>query len=214
MLITLLVAAGLAAALVLAVVRAAAPVRAGGEGQASLTAAARVDPLAMWAAVLVPSLVLLGWHNAGPVVLAPLGAIAVWFAYRVAAPASVPLRPAPAGGSPGPAPSGGSPGPAPAGGHGSGSGRGSALYHLILTAAAAWAAVSLADALGPHPASRQLGSLIQHVIAWIVLLLASMGWLLGAFATPGKPSPGPSRVLGVLEALLAATLAACFFTVS
>jgi hypothetical protein len=205
MLITLLVAAGLAAALVLAVVRAAAPVRAGGEGQASLTAAARVDPLAMWAAVLVPSLVLLGWHNAGPVVLAPLGAIAVWFAYRVAAPASVPLRPAPAGGSPG---------PAPAGGHGTGPGRGSALYHLILTAAAAWAAVSLADALGPHPASRQLGSLIQHVIAWIVLLLASMGWLLGAFATPGKPSPGPSRVLGVLEALLAATLAACFFTVS
>jgi hypothetical protein len=205
MLITLLVAAGLAAALVLAVVRAAAPVRAGGEGQASLTAAARVDPLAMWAAVLVPSSVLLGWHNAGPVVLAPLGAIAVWFAYRVAAPASVPLRPAP---------SGGSPGPAPAGGHGTGSGRDSALYHLILTAAAAWAAVSLADALGPHPASRQLGSLIQHVIAWIVLLLASMGWLLGAFATPGKPSPGPSRVLGVLEALLAATLAACFFTVS
>jgi len=205
MLITLLVAAGLAAALVLAVVRAAAPVRAGGEGQASLTAAARVDPLAMWAAVLVPSSVLLGWHNAGPVVLAPLGAIAVWFAYRVAAPASVPLRPAPAGGSPG---------PAPAGGHGTGPGRGSALYHLILTAAAAWAAVSLADALGPHPASRQLGSLIQHVIAWIVLLLASMGWLLGAFATPGKPSPGPSRVLGVLEALLAATLAACFFTVS
>jgi hypothetical protein len=205
MLITLLVAAGLAAALVLAVVRAAAPVRAGDEGQASLTAAARVDPLAMWAAVLVPSSVLLGWHNAGPVVLAPLGAIAVWFAYRVAAPASVPLRPAPAGGSPG---------PAPAGGHGTGPGRGSALYHLILTAAAAWAAVSLADALGPHPASRQLGSLIQHVIAWIVLLLASMGWLLGAFATPGKPSPGPSRVLGVLEALLAATLAACFFTVS
>lgn len=205
MLITLLVAAGLAAALVLAVVRAAAPVRAGDEGQASLTAAARVDPLAMWAAVLVPSLVLLGWHNAGPVVLAPLGAIAVWFAYRVAAPASVPLRPAP---------SGGSPDPAPAGGHGTGPGRGSALYHLILTAAAAWAAVSLADALGPHPASRQLGSLIQHVIAWIVLLLASMGWLLGAFATPGKPSPGPSRMLGVLEALLAATLAACFFTVS
>ncbi|WP_288025767.1 hypothetical protein [Arthrobacter sp.] len=221
MVIKVLLAALLLGALVLAVVRAVSrPHAAGGpverpaaepgggpvERPAARGAASRLDALAMWAAVFVPSSVVfgwqvLGWHGAGAALLAPLGVIALWFVYRVAVPSGFPDRPAGSGRVPARASAGGS-------------GRGSALYHLVLTAVAAWAAVSLASALGSRPASQQLGSLIQHVIVWIVLLLASAGWLLSAFATPGKPSERPSRVLGTLEALFAAALAACFFTLS
>lgn len=221
MVIKVLLAALLLGALVLAVVRAVSrPHGAGGsverlaaepggglvERPAARGAASRLDALAMWAAVFVPSSVVFGWqvfgwHGAGAALLAPLGVIALWFVYRVAVPSGFPDRPAGSGRVPARVSAGGS-------------GRASALYHLVLTAVAAWAAVSLASALGPRPASQQLGSLIQHVIVWIVLLLASAGWLLSAFATPGKPSERPSRVLGTLEALFAAALAVCFFTLS
>ncbi|MCQ9163841.1 MULTISPECIES: hypothetical protein [unclassified Arthrobacter] len=209
MLIQLLLAALLAGALVLGVVLATAPRRLPAGGRPPGRAAARVDALAVWAAALVPSAVFLGWHDAGLAVLVPLGAVALWFLYRVAAPAPAPVAvPAPHAGAASPA------GPVDGAAPGSGAGRGRALYHLIITVVATWAAVSLAGALGPHPAARQLGTLIQHVIAWIVLLLACVGWLLGAFATPGKASERPSRVLGVFEAFLVAALAVCFYALS
>lgn len=175
--------------LVLAVLLVAALVLGAARTAAARSAGGRVDPLAVWAAVLAPAAAVFGWVSGGFAVPAALACIGLWFAYRTAGPRGQSVRPP-------------------------GAGRAASFYHLALTGAAAWCFAALSGPGGAHPANGQLGSLIMHVVAAIVLLIACAGWLLGSFAQPEGPPERPSRVLGVQEALLAAALSVCFYALA
>jgi len=90
-------------------------------------------------------------------------------------------------------------------------GRGAALYRFLFTGAAAWITVSLAgtQVLGP---GGQLGGILLHMFAAVALLFAAAAWLLATFAVPAGAGGKPSPATGVHEALTAAALALCFFS--
>lgn len=175
--------------LVLGVLLAAALVLGAARTAAARSAGGRVDALAIWLAVCAPATAVPGWAPGGFAVPAALACIGLWFAYRTAGPRGRADRPP-------------------------GAGRAASFYHLAMTGTAAWCLAALSGPAGAHPANAQLGSLIMHVVAAILLLLACVGWLLGSFATPEGPQERLSRVAGVQEALLAAALAVCFLALA
>lgn len=149
-------------------------------------APSRVDAVALTLAVLAPAAAL--WDvPAGPAATIALLCAGLWFLWRVVAPRRAGTATTP------------------------GSGRGAAVYRLLFTACAWWITSSLASvhALGP---GGQLGNIMLYMFAAVALIFSTAAWLLSSFALPEGPGGKIRPILGIHEALAAAVVALCFFT--
>jgi hypothetical protein len=145
----------------------------------------------------------LGWAPIGAVPLGVvLGAVFLWFAGRTGLQL---MRPSPRDG----------------GGRGDGGldggGLGPAVYHAVLAVLGGWVvfAASRHAASATSSPGHELGVILVDLMAAILMIFASAGWLLATFTFRGESGPKPVPGLtGVREAVVAAGLALALIAVA
>ena len=161
--------------------------------------AVRGDAVGIALVAMVLGGVGLGWAPIGAVPLGVvLGAVFLWFAGRTARQLTRPS-------------------PSLDGGDGDGGGLGPAVYHAVLAVLGGWVvfAASRHAASATSSPAHELGVILVDLMAAILMIFASAGWLLATFTFRGESGPKPVPGLtGVREAVVAAGLALALIAVS